>query len=212
MKIDGTSPDDLQPLDPALGEEVYEWASELRLIWSTTGLSISRFARLNPVNKGTVSRWLAGERVPRDPWFLDRVLAIRAERGTPVTDEVREHLTELHLRALQAAHPHEYRVRLISDELMTARTRQQERERYARELEGQLLERNRRSKSCPKDNDGSEQQWQPRTKPGKSNLISSPARYDNLLHTCRRPATGLQKRNYAVGSLRNSSISSRHEK
>jgi chromosome segregation ATPase len=58
---------------------------------------------------------------------------------------VREHLAELQLRALQVRHPHEYRVRLISDELEVAQTGRQEAERYARALEEQLAERNRQA-------------------------------------------------------------------
>jgi hypothetical protein len=47
------------------------------------------------------------------------------------------------MRALEAAHPHEYRVRLVKDELEVALTGRLEAERYARTLEGQLAERNR---------------------------------------------------------------------
>jgi hypothetical protein len=56
---------------------------------------------------------------------------------------VREYLTGLQMRALEAAHPHEYRVRLVKDELEVALTGRLEAERYARALEGQLAERNR---------------------------------------------------------------------
>jgi hypothetical protein len=48
---------------------------------------------------------------------LDKLLAIQAEYGQPVTPAVREHLAGLQLHALEVAHPHEYRVRLVSDEL-----------------------------------------------------------------------------------------------
>jgi len=44
---------------------------------------------------------------------------------------------------LEAAHPHEYRVRLVKDELEIALTSKLEAERYARALEEQLAERNR---------------------------------------------------------------------
>jgi hypothetical protein len=63
--------------------------------------------------------------------------------GRPVTAAVREYLTGLQMRALEAAHPHEYRVRLVKDELEVALTGRLEAERYARALEGQLSERNR---------------------------------------------------------------------
>ena len=67
---------------------------------------------------------------------------MQAENGTPVTPAVREHLTQAHLHALQAAHPHEYRVRMISDELEIAVTGKIEADNYARSLEEQVTERN----------------------------------------------------------------------
>jgi EAL domain-containing protein (putative c-di-GMP-specific phosphodiesterase class I) len=133
----------LKPLRPGLSPEMLEWVSELRTVWAATGLSLNRFASLHPIDKGTLSRYLNGQRVPGDRWFLDKLLAIRADSGKPVTPAVREHLTCAHLRALQTAHPHEYRVRMVSDELEIAVTGKVEAERYVRALEEQLAERNR---------------------------------------------------------------------
>jgi DNA-binding CsgD family transcriptional regulator len=147
---DGAMPDiarksaaDLKPLASGLSMEVLDWVDELRMIWASVGLSMNQFATLHPINKGTISRYLNGQRVPRDRWFLDRLLAIQADYGQPVTPAVREHLAGLQLRALEVAHPHEYRVRLVSDELEIALTGKLEAERYARALEEQLADRNR---------------------------------------------------------------------
>jgi hypothetical protein len=145
-------PTDLKPLDPRLTAEVLDWANALRTIWYEAGLSVSRFARLQRViNKGTVWRYLHGDRVPRDSWFLDRVLATSAENGKPVTPAVRDHLMDLQLRALEVRHPHEYRVRLVSDELEIAQTGRQEAERFARALEKELAERNRQVRQLGDD-------------------------------------------------------------
>lgn len=103
------SPADLKPLAPGLSLEVLDWAGELRTIWASIGLSMNQFASLHPIDKGTISRYLNGQRVPRGRWFLDKLLAIQAEYGQPVTPAVREHLAGLQLRALEVAHPHEYR-------------------------------------------------------------------------------------------------------
>ena len=137
------SPADMKPLAPGLSAEVLDWAVELRMIWAATGLSMNQFASLHPIDKGTISRYLNGQRVPRDRWFLDKLLAIQADYGQPVTPAVREHLATLQLRALAVAHPHEYRVRRINDELEIATTSKLEAERYARALEEQLTDRNR---------------------------------------------------------------------
>jgi diguanylate cyclase (GGDEF)-like protein len=137
------SPADLKPLAPGLSAEVQDWADALRMSWAATGLSMNQFASLHPIDKGTISRYLNGQRVPRDRWFLDKLLALKADYGQPVTPAVREHLAELQLRALAVAHPHEYRVRRVSDELQIALTAKLEAERYARALEEQLTDRNR---------------------------------------------------------------------
>jgi diguanylate cyclase (GGDEF)-like protein len=137
------SPADLKPLAPGLSAEVLDWANELRMIWAGIGLSMNQFASLHPIDKGTISRYLNGQRVPHDRWFLDKLLAIQADYGQPVTPAVREHLARLQQRALAVAHPHEYRVRRVSDQLEIALTGKLEAERYARALEEQLTDRNR---------------------------------------------------------------------
>jgi hypothetical protein len=143
---------ELKPLDPALKADVREWAYELRTIWLAVGLSMGEFAVLHrPIDKGSVSRYLSGKRVPCDHWFLDKLLAIAARNGKPVTPEVREHLMGSQLRALEAAHPYEYKVRLVRDELEIAVTGKIEAERYARALEEQLAERNREIQGLTED-------------------------------------------------------------
>jgi hypothetical protein len=133
----------LKPLDPELRPEVRVWVDELREVWQATGLSMGQFAVLHPFDKGTISRYLGGHRVPGERHFLDALLTTLDSHGRPVTPAVREYLTGLQMRALEAAHPHEYRVRLVKDELEVALTGRQEAERYARGLEEQLAERNR---------------------------------------------------------------------
>ena len=114
---------------------------ELRALWAATGMTINRFAAVHPIDKGTVSRYLRGERVPREHWFLDRLLEIQAEKGKEVSQQVREHLIWLQLEALRVAHPGEYRVRRVSDELEVAVVAQREAERHAHALEQQLTDR-----------------------------------------------------------------------
>ncbi len=141
----------LKPLDPDLRLEVRLWVDELRAVWQATGLSMGQFAVLHPFDKGTVSRYLGGHRVPGERHFLDTLLTTLESCGRPVTPAVREYLTGLQMRALEAAHPHEYRVRLVKDELEVALTGRLEAERYARSLEGQLAERNREVQDLTED-------------------------------------------------------------
>jgi hypothetical protein len=130
---------------------VVEWATEQRKIWLATGLSIGQFAVSQPIDKGTISRYLNGERVPRDHWFLDALLTILAEQGKPVTPAVHDHLTMLQLRALEVRHPHEYRVRLVQDKLRIAVTDKREADCRARALEEQLAERHREIQRLTED-------------------------------------------------------------
>jgi hypothetical protein len=141
----------LKPLDPDLRPEVRTWVDELRAVWQATGLSMGQFAVLHPFDKGTISRYLSGHRVPGDRHFLDTLLTTLDSYGRSVTPAVREYLTGLQMRALEAAHPHEYRVRLVKDELEVALTGRLEAERYARALEEQLAERNREIQELTED-------------------------------------------------------------
>ncbi|MFI0366906.1 hypothetical protein ACH35V_03450 [Actinomadura sp. 1N219] len=129
------------PLSPDLSPEIAVWTRELRTIWTAAGMTINRFAARYPVDKGTLSRYLNGKRVARDLWFLNTLLAIQAEQGKEVSQEVRDHLTELHLGALKVAHPQQYQVRVVSDALELAQVGQREAERYAHALEEQLADR-----------------------------------------------------------------------
>jgi DNA repair exonuclease SbcCD ATPase subunit len=90
--------------------------------------------------------------VPRDRYFLDRLLDTVARNGRPVTPEVREHLTQLQLRALEAKHPFAHKVRLLRDELETAVTSRRYAERYAHGLEEELAEREREITELTDDN------------------------------------------------------------
>ena len=141
----------LKPLDPDLRPEVRAWVDELREVWQATGLSMGQFAVLHPFDKGTISRYLSGHRVPGERHFLDTLLATLETHGRPVTPAVRECLTSLQMRALEAAHPHEFRVRLVKDELEAALTGRLEAERYARALEEQLAGRNREIQELNED-------------------------------------------------------------
>jgi hypothetical protein len=131
--------------------EVEEWRRAVLPIWAAAGLSMTEFAADAPIDKGSISRYLSGKRVPRDRWFLDRLLEIVARNGSPVTPEVRENLTRLQLRALEAAHPHAYQIRRLRDELAIAVTGRREAGRYAHGLEEELAEREREIQGLTED-------------------------------------------------------------
>ncbi|MCA2178437.1 SpoIIE family protein phosphatase [Nonomuraea glycinis] len=152
-------PVELASLKPDLIPQVMAWAAELRTHFATLNMTISLFARLSHIDKGAVSRYLSGERVPTDRSFLDQILAMRAGQGTAVTEEVREHLIELYLDALKATRPHEYRIQKVSDELAIAVTRWKEAERYAESLEYELSRRTHTIEGLSSENERLRAAW-----------------------------------------------------
>jgi hypothetical protein len=149
----------LKPLDPKLKPEVRTWVCELRMIWQAAGLSIGQFAVRHPFDKSTTSRYLSGQRVPGGRHFLDALLSTLGSNGQPVTPAVRDHLTDLQMCALQAEHPHSYRVRRVQDELDIALTGRMEAERYARALEEQLARREREIQELTEDKNRLRATW-----------------------------------------------------
>ncbi|GGQ45507.1 DivIVA domain-containing protein [Actinomadura coerulea] len=132
----------LAQLDANLSPEVKAWAEELRRLWKATDMSMNRFLSESPLNlnKGTLSRYLSGKRVPGDTWLMNKLLDTMAAQGKEVPPEVRDNLTNLHLQALEKAHPHAYKVRQVSDQLQLAELQQRNAEQYAHKLEEQLAD------------------------------------------------------------------------
>src|ERR1700743_106602 len=92
----------LKPLDPDLRAEVRVWVDELRAVWQATGLSMGQFAVLPPFDKGTISRYLSGQRVPGERHFLDTLLTTLESYGRPVTPPWRAYLVGLQRTPLRA--------------------------------------------------------------------------------------------------------------
>ncbi|GAA1935212.1 response regulator [Kitasatospora viridis] len=77
----------MQPLDAELNNECRRLAQTLREQFDVLGISMRRYALRRFVNVGTLSRYLAGSRVP--PWkFIEDLLTdVAAERGVAATPE-----------------------------------------------------------------------------------------------------------------------------
>ncbi|MFE6776378.1 hypothetical protein [Streptomyces sp. NPDC057702] len=91
----------LAPLNTGLAEDKKALAETLRELFASMDISIRRYAMRRHLDKGTVSRYLNGNRTP--PWsFIADLMADLAEVGKPVTDEVERLLRELHGRSRRA--------------------------------------------------------------------------------------------------------------
>lgn len=96
----------LVPLAGNLTEGSRVLAENLRLLFSLLGVSVTRYAVRCSRDKGAVSRYLNGTRVP--PWdFVIQLQDHVAEHtGRSITAEVAEDLRERHRAVLQSRNPH----------------------------------------------------------------------------------------------------------
>ncbi|WP_148086051.1 hypothetical protein [Actinocorallia herbida] len=118
--------------------EVKTWSAALRELFDSTGISPGLFCLTKGVDKGSLSRYLNGKRVPKTQRLLDDLFALRDAAGTPVPKAVREQLLQLHRDALGAAHPHEYRVLKVREELAEAADQLRATRQHAQHLQEQL--------------------------------------------------------------------------
>ncbi|MCA2229303.1 LuxR C-terminal-related transcriptional regulator [Nonomuraea aurantiaca] len=141
--------------------EVVLFATELKRLFDTVGLTLGQFCATSQgiIDKGSLSRYLNGKRVPRERWLLDRLFALRVKAGTPLTEEAQGHLVDLQLAALEVAHPHDYKVRRVTDELDIALTARRESERHVNRLETELTGRERRLADLTADNTRMRADW-----------------------------------------------------
>ena len=195
----------LAPLDHSLPLEVRAWVSELRTIWAAAGTSIIRFANYGPIDSVTLAMCLNGERVPRDRWLLNTLLAMQAEReGKEVSWKARRHLFGLHLKALEVAHPQDYRRRVISDELEVAVMDRDEANRHVCDLEQQLAHRINQRKALTGQHDRLETAWpadQSAMRAEKDRLDAEIADLIRCLDPVRRHAAEVERRCLALDRL-----------
>lgn len=131
-------PGRLAPLAGELEPEVKQFVAKLREIFGMLQVSLGQYAALCYLDKGTVSRYLNGKRIP-PRGFVDNLLTeLAATRDTVPTEELRDLVYELHMRALQVRDRSGYRFQVITDELASATTELRQTQRYARSLEAEV--------------------------------------------------------------------------
>jgi chromosome segregation ATPase len=112
------APGELSPLDTALPPESQALADALRNVFAMLETSINEFATRCNRDKGAVSRYLSGKRVPPRE-FVEVLLseARRARGEIGVTAAVVDNLRELHIRALEAHDPPAAKIQSLEDDL-----------------------------------------------------------------------------------------------
>ncbi len=91
----------LQPLGDNLNSECRALAQALRELFSELAVSVRRCAARCYVDAGTLSRYLAGTRVPPADFVDDFLRHIEDVRGTRIERAARERLRVLRLAALR---------------------------------------------------------------------------------------------------------------
>ena len=137
--------EELDRVEPSVTNEVQALASELRTLFIDLEVSQARYAARVHRDKGTVSRFLSGARIP--PWAFVRDLLIEStlhHRGVPPTTEVVAHLQKLHRAALERGGSPSHRVQLLQDQLAEADRRAQRLASREAKLEEQLQDAQRR--------------------------------------------------------------------
>ncbi|MFJ4095175.1 two-component system response regulator [Kitasatospora sp. NPDC089913] len=91
----------LQPLGENLNSECRALAQALRELFSELAVSVRRCAARCYVDAGTLSRYLAGTRVPPADFMDDFLRHIEEVRGTRIEQAAREHLRALRVAAVR---------------------------------------------------------------------------------------------------------------
>ncbi|MBB4928836.1 response regulator [Kitasatospora kifunensis] len=89
----------LQPLDEELNSECRALAEALRQQFEALGVSVRRYATRRYLNAGTLSRYLAGSRVPQWDFVQNLLTDVAEDRGAAVTPEAMNLLRALHRAA-----------------------------------------------------------------------------------------------------------------
>ncbi|WP_344443413.1 response regulator [Kitasatospora nipponensis] len=89
----------LQPLDDGLNSECRALAEALRQQFEALGLSVRRYATRRFLSPGTLSRYLAGSRVPQWSFVQTLLTDVAEERCVALTPEAMDVLRRLHSAA-----------------------------------------------------------------------------------------------------------------
>nr|WP_289782074.1 helix-turn-helix domain-containing protein [Streptomyces phaeoluteigriseus] len=104
-----------------MSEPVLAFALRLRELYEESGWSsLQAFAQAVGYSRGTISRFLSGERQPK-AYFLDKLFAAMKDRtGRPVTEAVRADTRRLYFESVRLKAPAEYQLFCVEEELRAA--------------------------------------------------------------------------------------------
>ena len=136
---------ELNPLPDDLPKTTTDLAQVLRTLFAGLDVSLTRYAARVHRDKGTVSRYFSGDRIP--PWDFVNDLLIECtlhNDGSPPTAPVVAHLRRLHRAALEASDAPAHQIQLLQDKLAQADREATRAAAREHELETTLQEARRR--------------------------------------------------------------------
>ncbi|MEV4233420.1 helix-turn-helix domain-containing protein, partial [Streptomyces bobili] len=104
-----------------MSEPVLAFVLRLRELYEESGWScLQAFAQAVGYSRGTISRFLSGERQPK-AYFLDKLFAAMEDQtGRPVTEAVRADTRRLYFESVRLKAPAEYQLFCMEEELRAA--------------------------------------------------------------------------------------------
>ncbi|MFF5188648.1 helix-turn-helix domain-containing protein [Streptomyces sp. NPDC000345] len=111
-----------------MSEPALSFVLRLRGLYEESGRpSLQAFAQAVGYSRGTISRFLSGERQPK-AHFLDRLFAALEDRtGHPVAEAVREETRRMYFESIRARAPAEYRLFQMEEQLKAAQRESKQR-------------------------------------------------------------------------------------
>lgn len=112
---------DLGPVKDDVSEPVLAFVLRLRQLYEESGWSsLQDFAQAVGYSRGTLSRFLSGERQPK-AYFLDRLVAAMEDRtGRPVSEAALAETRRLYFESIRLKAPTEYRLFRAQEDLRAA--------------------------------------------------------------------------------------------
>lgn len=132
---------ELSPIKDEVTEPDLSFVVRLRELYQHSGwTSLQSFADAVGYSRGTISRFLSGERRPKAD-FVGKVFAALEDRtGHPVTEEAQTSTRRLYFECIRTTRPYEYQVFELQEELKASYWGHQTAERLIQRLKQDLRE------------------------------------------------------------------------
>ncbi|MHC3475547.1 helix-turn-helix domain-containing protein, partial [Streptomyces sp. 7R007] len=124
-----------------MAEPDLSFVVRLRELYQHSGwMSLQSFADAVGYSRGTLSRFLSGERRPAADFLGKMFAALEDQTGHPVTEEAQAGTRRLYFECIRATRPHEYQVFELEENLKASYWEHQAAERLIHDLNQDLRE------------------------------------------------------------------------